>query len=126
MLDKLKEYRDLIGLVVFFLGGFFWIQSQFPTKTDLSSQLGVVKCQLKSYMSLTQDELHAQDLTGKIQDIDQQLAAFSASGEQLSPSVTAILTQKKSDRDGYLNDLTATNNQMLSISQSLQRQECGQ
>jgi methyl-accepting chemotaxis protein len=125
MIEKLKEYRDLIGLVVFFLGGLFWVQNQFPTKTDLSDQLGVVKCQLRSYMSLTQDELHVQDLTGKIQDIDQQLAALSEGTAQTSPSIAGMVEKQRSDRDSYLADLKTTNTQMSDITQSLERQECG-
>jgi hypothetical protein len=93
----------------------------------MTGQLTVVKCQLKSYMTLTQDELHAQDLTGKIQEINKQLAALSSTSPgQISPSITEIIEKQTSDRDAYAADLKATNDQMQAINQSLERQECGQ
>jgi hypothetical protein len=33
LLSKLKEYKELISIMVFFLGGGFWINSTFATKT---------------------------------------------------------------------------------------------
>lgn len=124
MIEKLKEYRDLIGLVVFFLGGFFWAENQFPTKIDLNVQMSRMRCQLTDYMSLTQDQIRAADMNGKIQDINQQLNAFSAPGVTISPSMQDIVNQQKADRQQYLDDLKAANTDMQAINQRLQKQDC--
>ena len=53
-LEKLKQYKEIIAITIFFLGGFFWLQAEFPNKSDLRSEVGSLNCQLKSYMLLTQ------------------------------------------------------------------------
>ena len=38
MLAKLKEYKELTAIIVFFLGGFLWLEREFdrhPTRGDL-------------------------------------------------------------------------------------------
>ncbi|MEH6444452.1 MAG: hypothetical protein V7784_11195 [Oceanospirillaceae bacterium] len=61
MLEKLKEYKELISIILFFLAGFSWFNNQFPTKNDLSNEIKVVNCLLQNYMELTQLQIEYQN-----------------------------------------------------------------
>ena len=46
MLDRLKEYKELISIIVFFLSGFVWIQSTFPDKPYIEAQVKAVNAKI--------------------------------------------------------------------------------
>ena len=58
MLEKLKEYKELITILIFFLGGFVWIYGYFATKTQLRS----MKCVLNANVSLLTGQLQGNTL----------------------------------------------------------------
>jgi hypothetical protein len=58
VLDRLKEYKELIAVLVFFLGGFTWIYGYFATK----SQLIEMKCVLNANVSLLSGQLQGNAL----------------------------------------------------------------
>jgi hypothetical protein len=57
MLEKLKEYKELIGLIVFFLGGFIWLQQKFAHKQELIEQVKSSKDALMSQIENSNREL---------------------------------------------------------------------
>jgi hypothetical protein len=128
MLEKLKEYKELIGIVVFFLGGIWWIQGQYPTKTDLKSEVGVLKCLLDKYMTLTQLQIRGRDLERLIQDEVSQISSFgnvqSATAASVSPAILEALEGKKADLAANRTELKAKIAEMQKINDELQRNVC--
>lgn len=132
MLEKLKEYKELLGIVVFFLGGFFWIQTQFarfPTKTDLRSEVRVLNCLLDKYMTLTQLQLRARELERQAQDLTSQINAYGDDREStrpgLSPAMSQELEAKKADLAAVRIDIKTNTNEILKTGSELQRNVCG-
>ncbi|HEY1963144.1 MAG TPA: hypothetical protein VGG69_12045 [Rhizomicrobium sp.] len=124
MLDKLNQYKEVITLVVFFLGGFFWIENQFPTKIDLTKQIGVLKCELDNYMKLTQLQIRSRDLEKSVQALDTDLEMPVAA--DIPPSFRDVIESKKSQRTEDVAALKVVNDQIASIFTDLGRQICGQ
>jgi hypothetical protein len=107
MIEKLKEYKEVAAIIVFFLGGFFWIQGQYPTKTDLKSEIGVLNCLVDKYMSLTQLQIRGRDLQTQAQDLKDEIQAFGTAQEhlQISPAMSQALEEKKATLAGIRKDL---------------------
>jgi hypothetical protein len=128
MLEKLKEYKELIGIVVFFLGGIYWIQGQFPTKTDLNVQVGVLRCLLDKYMTLTQLQIHGQELERQIQEQNSQINIIGrsqgAAPVSLSPAMQQELEAKKAELATNRRDLKDNTVAMQKIGDELQRNVC--
>lgn len=128
MLEKLKEYKELIGIIVFFLGGFFWIQAQYPTKTDLKSSVGVLNCMLDKYMMLTQLQIRGSDLERQIQEKVSQIDSYgnvpNATAATLSPAMLEELEAKKDDLATNRSELKANTAEMQKINDELQRDVC--
>lgn len=99
MLKKIKEYKELISIIIFFLGGFIWLNNQFPTKSDLSSEIGSINCLVEKYMMLTQLQIRGQELVKQIQDLATNIADMETNSENvhLSPAMKFGLDQLKSD-----------------------------
>ena len=99
MLEKLKEYKEMIAIIVFFLGGFIWLNSQFPKKSDLTAEIGSLNCQLEKYMTLTQLQIRSQELGKQAQDLATRISDVETnSGDaHLSPAMKFELDQMKSD-----------------------------
>ena len=129
MLEKLKEYKEVITIIIFFLGGFFWLEGEFPKKSDLNSEIGSVRCLLDKYMTLTQLQIHGQELDKQIQEINDQIKLFPATSNTGLPSLTPAMTQeldeKKSDMSGKKNDFKANELAMEKIVDELARNVCG-
>jgi len=125
MLAKLKEYKEIISLVIFFLGGVFWIQNQFPNKEDLAS----VRCLLNGYMKLTQLQIRSQELDKKRYNLSQQLTgAPSNNGSndeiEFSPAMMMELEQLKADYKNTQDEFRQTNLDMTELRDELQRGVC--
>lgn len=128
MLQKLNEYKEIIAIIVFFLGGFFWLEGEFPKKSDLNSEIGSVKCLLEKYMTLTQLQIRGQELDKQIQELNDQIKLFPAianSGPSLTPAMAQELDDKKSDMSGKKNDFKANKVAMEKIVDELARNVCG-
>jgi hypothetical protein len=126
LLSKLNDYKEIITIVVFFLGGVWWIQNRFPTKTDLESQLSVLHCQLDKYMRLTQLQFRNRQLSAQLDDLDRQLAASGPTGNvPLSPALTEMLNEARKQRDDVRAKLDSTANEMQTINDDLAREVCG-
>jgi uncharacterized membrane-anchored protein YhcB (DUF1043 family) len=149
MLEKLKEYKELIGIIVFFLGGFFWLNDQFPTKLDLNEETDSLKlrlseetdslklrlneetdslkCLLEKYMTVTQlqirnqeREKHAKELAAIISGMES-----SAVNTDLSPAMKSDLDQRKSDLDTNRKQRKDNNEKIEAIMDELARDGCG-
>ena len=99
MLEKLKEYKELIAIIVFFLGGFIWLNNQFPTKSDLTAEIGSLNCRVEIYMTLTQLQIRGQELVKQTQDLATRITDMETNSENvhLSPAMKFELDQLKSD-----------------------------
>jgi len=127
MLAKLKEYKELISIILFFLGGFFWIQSQFPNKTDLKAELGAVRCQLDNYMKLTQLQILSQELDKQVSELKRKLAEVPANdntGVAVSPAMKVELEQLKIEYTTKNTQYGQATNEMAKIRDELARGVC--
>ena len=94
-LEKLKQYKEIIAIIIFFLGGFFWLQAEFPNKSDLRSEVGSLNCQLKSYMLLTQLQIGIMGTQSEVQvlrNAKQELIGSRAQFINEGADVPRILT----------------------------------
>ena len=128
-LQRLQEYKELLAIMAFFLGGFFWIQGQYPTKSDLKAQIGVLSCLLDKYMSLTQLQNRAQTLEGEAQQLREEIALFDSGGSRtqppLSPAMKQELESKRSELVNVQGDLKTTAAQIHATGDELARNVCG-
>jgi|APSaa5957512622_1039677.scaffolds.fasta_scaffold231735_1 hypothetical protein len=99
MIEKLKEYKELIAIIVFFLGGFLWLHNQFPTKNDLIKEIAFLNCQLDKYITLTQLQIRGQTLAKNAQDLANRISGMETGIEDvaLSPAMKFELEKLKSD-----------------------------
>ena len=133
MLEKLKAYKELIAIIVFSLGGFVWLQVQFPTRADLKieqadlkSDIGMLNCLVEKYMTLTQLQIHARDLEREIQELSSQVSTFTnmPTNVALSPALGRELEGKKSEMSEKRKDLRTAADAMQKISDDLARNVC--
>jgi hypothetical protein len=129
VLEKLKEYKEVITIIIFFLGGFFWLQNEFPKKSDLNSEIGSVQCLLQKYMTLTQLQIRSQELDKQIQELGNQIRLFPAASNDathgLTPAMAQELDEKKSDLSDKKKDLRENKLAMEKIVEELARNACG-
>jgi hypothetical protein len=130
MLEKLTQYKELLAIVVFFLGGFFWIQNEFarfPTKTDLRSEIQVLNCLLDKYMILTQLQLRGRELERQVQVLTNQIGADGSDGESgplTSPAMHRELEDKKAELTTARGDLRGNVTEIQKTNDDLQRNVC--
>lgn len=124
MLDRLKEYRDIISLVVFFLGGFLWVQAQFATKAALNEE----KCLLRDAITLGQLQIRQSSLQNETQALDGQiserLAVLAKLTDRPSPSFLFELDQMKAKEAKKLADLDENIKQQQKISDDMVNPKC--
>jgi|GEM_PF-1338292 len=130
MLQKLKEYKEIIAIVVFFLGGFIWLESQFPKKSDLKSEIKTLNCLLEKYMVLTQLQIHGQKLEKQIQDIKIKIdSTFQINSDgtspRLSPPMEYELEELRESLSNMKKELKNDNDEMEKVDNELARNICG-
>lgn len=137
MLAKLKEYQELIAILVFFLGGFFWLESQFPQKTDLESvktdlqkENAVLKCLLKKNMVLVQDQIQASALEKSIKEKNEYIYFLSeklkTDAKSMSPVMQLKLTEAREEVVAQKDDLKTVITRMQDTKNELERNICGE
>ncbi len=136
MLQKLKEYKEIIAIMVFFAGGFMWLNKQYPTKAELHetnhqllTEIQHLQCLLKKYMQLTQLQIRSHDLEKQIDDLKSRFPAKLPSSEthgnlHLSPAMKLELDQMKSQLTHKVDDLRATTMAMETLRDELARDVC--
>lgn len=137
MFAKLSQYKEFISILVFFLGGFFWIDSQFPKKSDLETQVSSVndnlsgqiinlQCLLKKYMELTQLQISAQAKEKKIDNLRQNVESLSdVEPELLSPEILRVLEGFKGELETEKDALSEIATGIEHIQGELKLQSCG-
>lgn len=56
-LSKLKEYKELITVIIFFVGGIVWIYGYFATKSSLTTISAQLQCLLNTHVTLISSEM---------------------------------------------------------------------
>ena len=130
MLEKLKEYKELIAIIVFFLGGFIWLDTQFPTKTDLKAEIASLNCLLEKYMTLTQLQIRGQEIEKQTHELTKKITGILpednvSTGVSLSPAMRLEFEQLKTELDAQRDDLHKNAKEMEKIRDELGRQICG-
>lgn len=141
MLEKIKEYKEVIAIIVFFLGGFIWLENQYPKKTDLKSETRSLKkdlktairsldCLVEKYMTLTQLQIRGQNLEKKIQNLERKIkSTFQSSDDAttiaLSPAMKHELKKLEEDLSAKIKDLRKNKDDMEDINNQLARNICG-
>jgi hypothetical protein len=129
MLEKLKEYKELIAIVTFFLGGFFWLQAQYPSKSNLKPELDSIHCLVENHMKLTQWQFLSQQQERELAALAAQLAQApvdgnGASGLAVSPAMRAGIEQLKLEYAAKRNQLGQTTADMTKLQLELERALC--
>jgi hypothetical protein len=129
MLERLKEYKELIAIIIFFLSGVFWLQSTFPSKNEMKTELVSIRCLLDSYMKLTQLQILSQEQDKQVTELRQKLAQVppdnASGGLAISPAMRAEFEQLKEDYATSRNQLGQTTQEMAKIRDELARGVCG-
>lgn len=141
MLAKLNQYKEFISILVFFLGGFFWIDSQYPKKSDLVAllekvddnlgrQVKSVACLLGQYMLLTQLQLTAQETEKRIETLTEDLIQSLDSGDNVE--VVSLSGAMLIEREEMVDNLGKARDALADIAKNisnvrgeLERNICG-
>lgn len=140
MLEKLKQYQEIITIIIFFLSGFFWLQNQFPQKDDLESvkkqlqgENAVLKCLLKKNMILVQDQIQANSLEKTIKEktefaeiLSKQLDSISSKVQGVSPAMQNRLNETREDLANQKDELKKVITRMQDTKNELERNICGE
>ncbi len=126
MIEKLKEYKELITIIMFFLGGFLWLNNQFPTKSDLKAEVGSLNCLVEKYMTLTQLQIRGQDLEKETQDLATRISNMKIDNEDLylSPAMKFEMNQLKSDFEHNREKYRNNSSEIVKILDELARNIC--
>lgn len=81
-LTKLKQYKEIIAIIVFFLSGVAWIYGSFATK----KQVDRLECFTNLNITLVRSMQDYEELSSKMQRLIQQLQLMS---EGNNPMVTS-------------------------------------
>ncbi len=120
MIEKLKEYKELISLMLFFLGGFIWADHTFPKKDDLKNEISYLNCQLDKYMELTQYQMRNQSRYREVnekQNYLNNIASFPNASPAMVKELESEIQTKKKEIDEYIK-------KMSTISDELQKSVC--
>ena len=123
MLEKLKEYKELITIIVFFLGGFIWLNTQFPTKSDLTAEIESLNCLVEKYMTLTQLQIRCQELGKQAKNLATRISDMETNSEDanLSPAMKFEIDQIKSDFEHNRQKYRSNNTEISKILDELAR-----
>lgn len=145
MLGKLKEYKEIIAIVVFFLGGLTWLHKEFPDKKDVESQqqhlqanlksqkralearLASLQCLVDKYMQLTQLQIQNATLAKDIDTLETARDTTNANGHgdvQLSPELKHQFAAMMQDLANKTARWNANDAEMQKVSDQLQRNVC--
>ena len=124
MLETFKEYKELIGIVIFFLAGFFWLENKYPTKEDLKSEVAVLGCLLDKYMEITQLQMSSQQLEKQVDELKHQISLYSEA-QNLPPAVKQALEEKNLELATDKKYLRENKTRIDILMRELERNSCG-
>jgi vacuolar-type H+-ATPase subunit D/Vma8 len=129
MLAKLKEYKELIAIILFFASGFVWLEKEYPKKAELKSEIAVLNCMLEKYMTLTQYQIRSQELEKQIQQLNNEIKNFpqgtNGAASALSPAMKSEMDEIAASLSDKKNELKENKNSMNKIIDELARNVCG-
>jgi hypothetical protein len=94
---KLGEYKEFLALLIFFLGGVFWIFAYFATK----EQLKTVQCLMNSNFAVIQGKLDSSSLSQLLVQNLEDTAALDR-----KPNLTAAEAVKRKQLKTAANDIS--------------------
>lgn len=122
MIEKLKEYKEIITIIVFFLGGFVWLEAKFPQKSDLTYEIDYLNCRLTKQMELTQTQLRFNTLYQEYVECDRQISMFS--NVILSPAMKQESDRLTANRSVIMKDLSSVKSDLVKISDENAKDVC--
>jgi hypothetical protein len=93
VLQKLKDYKEVIALIVFFLGGFTWIQKNFPDKTYLDDRIKAQGSKIATLECLLSHNINATDAQLKMKIHSDDIEKFRARSATLNHKSPATLSE---------------------------------
>ncbi|SEA59322.1 hypothetical protein [Rubrimonas cliftonensis] len=146
MLERLKAYKEFIAILLFFAGGFAWMERTYLSRDSLSGverqlagldarlaeharieDVQTLSCLLNAYMLLTQRQMRAMDVERMIAENTRALTApFEAVAEAARSPAMMIEFERKQDELGALRaERRALRQAMADTTDRLERHECG-
>lgn len=138
MLARLKEYKELITIVLFFLGGFFWIENRYVQTTELNGvnarfdtvakedSLNILNCKVDKYMRLTQLQVEAAEVKELIEGLEDDLASFQVASVEVTPAMRNAIQRSEKELSNQLDRLFAVDTEVRALSDELARQVCSE
>jgi hypothetical protein len=112
MLDVLHKYKEMITLMVFFMGGFFWLQREYASKNELTQQLSLtnqriarLNCLLEANIDGVTAQLKLRILPVSIEQAEFKLATLQANVTSMSPVHQDLLQSAKRQLEIYRDEL---------------------
>ena len=111
---------------MFFLGGFIWLNNQFPTKSDLKAEIESLNCLVEKYMTLTQLQIRCQELGKQAKNLATRISDMETNSEDanLSPAMKFEIDQIKSDFEHNRQKYRSNNTEISKILDELARNIC--
>lgn len=93
LLNRLKEYKELITIIVFFISGFLWLYGYFATK----DQLRIMKCIVNHQISMVESRIQKQDLLEQLINTIISLNDLPANDRSIDQKRACIRLTKKAE-----------------------------
>lgn len=142
MLATLKAYKEFLAILVFFAGGFAWIESRYTAHEDFSGlsdtmngvrqematqrDVARLKCLLTEYMTLTHLQIRAQDLEKEIERLTGDLSdpRLASADLEANPALMMVVADHEERLRMTRGDLKEVNDEITRVTEALQRHEC--
>lgn len=152
MLERLKQYKELIAILVFFLGGFAWIENRFVKADAIDPLTGAVDavdmriarmgeamatrqdvdglhCLLNAYMTITQHQMKMRVVEAEKAELERDppgvVLAASHGGDGASAGLMHEVQNYYKTLDRLEGELHSRQREVENIISQLQRHECG-
>lgn len=126
MLNKLKHYKEMITIMLFFIGGFMWLDGEYAKKEELKQEIVEVECILDKYMTLTQLQIYGQELEKQVNGLREVIKiSLPSNGVTLSPAMKYQIEEKKKELSNKQSEFKQNYNKIKAISGELARNVCG-
>lgn len=93
VLARLKEYKEIITLFTFFLGGYLWMQKEFPSKSYVDSKIESATSSISSLNCLLNKNISSLDAQLQIKIHTDNIERFTVKIGILSKKLESGLTE---------------------------------